>query len=211
MAHHVDTLILRPHLFGNVSIFPHSLGESAWKCLRRMNKTAKPSKFVASRILLRHIAQMTEVKSLTIGCYPSDDIRGFKSAAPFVHTAWSTVQLRLRILNLAIPLEVYSNSKIFTPNLVLESLEELTIVLRKAYNTTDDGQINTAIIPFINQHHKSLISLTIDIPEAKVDPSPFFNDLCRLPCVTKLSILHPVARLQPTDRTGIHIFLAKHA
>ena len=176
-----------------------------------MNKTAKPSKFVASPILLRHIAQMTEVKLLTIGCYPSDDIEGFKSAAPLVHAAWSTVQSRLRILNLTLPLEAYSNSKIFPPNLVLESMEELTVVLRKAYNTTDDGEIIAAIIPFINRHHKSLINLTIDTPDAKVDPSLLFNALCWFPRVTKLSILHPVARLQPTDHTGIDVFLAKHA
>ena len=211
VAHHVDTLILRPHLFGNASRFPHSIGESAWKCLRRMDKTAKPSKFVASRILLRHIAQMTEVKSLTIGCYPLDDVEGFKCAAPFVHTAWSTLQPRLRILNLALPLEAYSNSKIFPPNLVLELLEELTIVLRKVYHNTDDGEIITAVIPFINRHHKSLISLTIDTPEAKVNPSSLFNALCLFPRVTKLSILHPVACLRPTDRTGIDVFLAKHA
>ena len=211
-APHVGTLILRPHLFGNAtSRLPHSLGESAWKLSRRMNKTAKPSNFVASRILLRHIAKMTEVKSLTIGCYPSDDVEDFKSAAPFVHTAWSTLQSRLRILNLAIPLEAYSNSKILPPNLVLESLEELTIVLRKAYNTTDDGEIITAITPFINRHHKSIISLTIDTPEAKVDPSPLFNALCQFPRMSNLSILHPATRLQPTDRTGIDVFLAKHA
>jgi len=212
VAPHVGTLILRPHLFGNAaSRFPRSLRESAWKLSRRMNKTAKPSNFVASRILLRHIAKMTEVKSLTIGCYPLDDVEGFKSAAPFVHTAWSTLQSRLRILNLAIPLEAYSNSKIFPPNLVLESLEELMIVLRKAYNTTDDGEITSAIIPFINRHQKSLISLTIDTPDAKVDPSPLFNALCWFPRMAKLSILHPVARLRPTDHTGIDVFLAKHA
>jgi hypothetical protein len=173
-----------------------------------VNKTAKPSNFIASRILLRHIAQMTDVKSLTLGCYSSDAIEGFKSAALFVHTVWSTVQSQLRTLNLAIPLEAYSNSRIFPPSLVLESLEELTVVLRKAYNTTDDGEFISAIIPFINRHHKSLISLTIDTPDTKVDPSPLFNALCLFPRVTKLSILHPVARLQPT---GIDVFLAKHA
>ena len=176
-----------------------------------MNKTAKPSNFVASRIFLRRIAQMTEVKALTIGCYPSDDIEGFKSAASLVHTAWSMLQLRLRILNLAIPLEAYSNSKIFPPNLVLESLEDLTIILRKTYNTTDDGEIISSIIPFINRQHKSLISLTIDTPDGRVDPSFLFNALCRFPCMTKLSISHPVGRLRPTDGTGIDIFLAKHA
>ncbi|KIM42423.1 hypothetical protein M413DRAFT_27184 [Hebeloma cylindrosporum] len=176
-----------------------------------MNKTAKPSDFVASRILLRHIAQMTEVKSLTIGCYPSDDVEGFKAAASFVHTAWSSLRSRLRILNLAIPLEAYSISKIFPPGLVLESLEELTIVLRKAYNNTDDGEIIASIIPFINRQHKSLTSLTIDIPEAKVDPSPLFNALQRFPDMKKLSIVHPVDRLQPADRTGIDVFLEKHA
>jgi len=210
VAHHVDSLVLRPHLFGNsVSVFRFSrLEESAWKYLRRhMNKTAKPSNFVASRIFLRHIAQMTEVKSLTIGCYPSDDIEGFKSAAPFVRTAWSTLQSRLRILNLTIPLEAYSNSKIFPPKLVMGSLEELTIVLRKAYNTTDDGEIIASIVPFINRQHKSLISLTIDTPDGRVNPSPLFNALCRFPHLTKLSILH----LRFTDCSGIDVFLTKHA
>jgi len=108
-------------------------------------------------------------------------------------------------------LEAYSTSQIFPPDFVLESLEGLTIVLRTTYNTTNDGEIMPAIISFINRHHKFLISLTIDTPEAKVDPSPLFNALHQLPHLKKLSILHPVARLQPPALTGIDFFLKKHA
>ena len=202
----MDSLVLRPHLFGNSAFRFPRLEESAWKFLRRVNKTAKPSNFVASRIFLRHIAQMTEVKSLTIRCFPSDDIEGFKSALYFVRTAWSMLQSQLRILNLAIAVEAFSNSKIFPLNLAMRSLEELTIVLRKAYSTTDDGEIISSLIPFINQH-KSLISLAIDTPDGSVNPSPLFNALCQFPCLTRLSISH----LRFTDCSGIDVFLMKHA
>jgi hypothetical protein len=94
---------------------------------------------------------------------------------------------------------------------VLESLEGLTIVLRKAYKTTNDGEIMHGIISFINRQHKSLLSLTIDTPEATVNPSPLFNALYRFSHLKQLSILHPVAHLQPPDRTGIDVFLKKHA
>ncbi|KDR72654.1 hypothetical protein GALMADRAFT_73578 [Galerina marginata CBS 339.88] len=211
IAKRVQTLTLRPHLLPPVdSRKPATFfTEKLRNYIRQAGKPMKPSTNSVPQTLLRHITHMTEVASLTIGCYPSDDVQLFSKATSFVHTAFSTHGSRLLSLTLAIPLEAYSN--VLHSTAVFGSLEELEITLRVAYATTDYQKILPLIATFVNQHSGTLKSLSVDTPEAMVDPFQLFSNLHNLPRLRKLCICHPLDRLRPNCPTGIESFLIQHA
>ncbi|KDR78813.1 hypothetical protein GALMADRAFT_244391 [Galerina marginata CBS 339.88] len=205
VATRVRTLILRPHLFGkfmNTHIVPFA---------GRLNFVRQAGKHIKSSALLRHLTCMTEVTSLTIGCYPSDDLRMFNSTTLLIAAAWSAHGSRVRSLSLAIPLEAYP--KVLTAAPTFKSLEDLNITLRveHAIPIAIDETIFSLIISFIGLHAQSLHGLSVDIPRAAVNPFRFFHNLGQLPQLKRLSINLPLNRLRPGFLTGIDSFLRKQA
>ncbi|KDR72655.1 hypothetical protein GALMADRAFT_270615 [Galerina marginata CBS 339.88] len=206
VATRVRSLILRPYFLDDPLNNPKaSFGR---KMLTYVQQVGKP---IESSILVKQISCMTEVTSLTIGCYWWDDIRLFNSklAASLVTTALSIQRSRLRSLSLSIPLEAYPNIIATTP--VLESLEELSITLRVTHFTTVYEEIFSLIIKFIDRHSGTLHTLTVDTPHRRVAPFHFFNNLGQLPKLRKLTVHYPVNHLLPQHPTGIDAFLRNHA
>ena len=213
-AARVQTLTLRPHLFGRDMPVSRPLKGLSLKSVSRKasrlftrGKPANPSTALASN-LLQKITKMTNVTSVIVGCYTLDDCQMFKNASSFLDAAW-THSSQLRTLTLAIPLEAMAHILPSMPK--FDVLEELSLTLRFAYHNSEQDDILTHIAAFANRHASTLTKLSIDTPQPNVDPSSLYQALDLYPRLSSVSIAHPVERLEPQKSTGVDSFLAKRA
>ncbi len=189
---------------------------------RLYNLRITPSHFTGSRhnfngppgpldthLLLRKVTQMTNLTSLVVGCYPSDDWRSFNRAITFLDAAF-THSSHLQILTLDIPLESMKRVSFTIP--CFPVLEDLRISIRiESPKQSVHMDTMSEIAAFINRQSSTLIRLSIDICTTEIDPSPLFWGLNKLQKLTMVSIGRPVERLQPRHGGTIDIFLGKHA
>ena len=157
-------------------------------------------------LLLERMRHMTELTSLTISCQPFER---FKLATSIATTTLLTHGVRLRNLSLTIPLEYYPG--ILAAAQSVTTLEHLSVELRIAFQTTIFEELFPVLIEFIQRQSNSLQSLSVDTPHPIVDPFQFFRNLGLLPNLKKLSVLHPIDRLQTQYSPGLDIFLASHS
>lgn len=152
---------------------------------------------------------MTNLTSLVVGCYPSDDWQYFNRAITFVDAALSHSS-HLQALTLDVPLECME--RVFFNTHYFPVLEDLKVSIR-IESSNESVHINamSEIVSFINRQSSTLIRLSIDIPTISVEPSPLFYGLNKLLKLTMVSIGQPVERLQPGQIGSIDVFLDKHA
>ncbi|KAJ3510098.1 hypothetical protein NLJ89_g4867 [Agrocybe chaxingu] len=198
----VKRLILRPQCSG--TWLPGEDGrpqaESKWSLIKRY--MTKKTRYDAV-VVLRYIAELNELTSLALCCYPWDDWRLFKRSAPFVDAAFTAHGSRLRRIALNIPLEGLEGVLLLS----VPALEELHLTLRIVFLTTDPDTILPSLVDFIHRHSSSLNTLEVDTPKPLVNPSSLYRNLSQLPRLTKLSISHPLERFLSHESTGIDIFL----
>jgi len=213
-ASYVRKLVLRPHLFGGVL---HSKAMSYFARLynlpfhftrSRHNFNGPPGPLDA-HLLLHKVTQMTNLTSLLVGCYPSDNWRSFNRAITFLDAAF-TQSSHLQILTLDIPLE--SMARVFFSTPYFPVLEDLRISVRvESLNKLVHMDAMPEIATFINRQSSNLIRLSIDIFTTGVDPSPLFWSLNKLQKLAMISIGQPVERLQPGHGGTIDVFLGNYA
>ena len=184
-----------------------------WKSLKnRMRKRKEqqrpnglPSPTYAR--LLHKINQMTNLTSLTVGCYPSDDWRSFNKATAFLDAAWAHAS-RLRKLRLDLPLECIHAILSTIPH--LHDLEDFHISIRVESISATHTDTMTSLVTFINFQSSTLIRLAIDIPSLEIDPSPFFFGIQCLPKLVSVAIELPSELLQTQPNKAVDAFLTKH-
>ena len=222
VAKRVRNLELRPHLFALPSTMPLVLDDvppklqsPRWfKQLLQDILRSKPRRLSSSALLLHNISKMTAVTSLTIGCYPSDDVHLFKKAdsLAFIRLAWSAHASQLQTLTLSIPLEA-NDAVLKADPPFFDSLQTLNLTLRT--ESIEPIPVHTdilrPIVTFVDRHSQTLTRLSVDTPEATVNSYTLFSTLRDLTRLTELSICHPWDHLRPSIATGVDTFLSRHA
>lgn len=213
----VRTLALRPHLFGESMPTAGGLQFNRlsfmWKSLKnRMGKRKnQPSNNLPSPAsterLLRKINEMTNLTSLTVGCYPSDDWESFNKATAFLDAAWVHAS-RLRKLRLDLPLEC--NHAILPTIPHFHDLEDLYILIRVESISETHTDTLSRLVTFVNLHSSTLVRLAIDVPSLEIDPSPLFFGIQCLPKLVSVAIELPSDLLQTQPNKAVDAFLIKH-
>jgi hypothetical protein len=158
--------------------------------------------------LLRGITQMTNLRSLIVGCYPCDDWLSFNKSVAFLDMAWLHAS-QLRNLKLDVPLENMERILLTIPHFPV--LEDLSISIRIETTSFIHNNTMSKISAFINQQSSTLIRLAIDISTLKVDQALFFYGLSHLPKLIGVSIGQPIERLRTQPEGALDTFLVQHA
>lgn len=136
-------------------------------------------------------------------------IKQLESPSSFLTPGWLAFSATLRVLDLKIPLEVMEDVLPPFGKTVLTNLENLSmrIVIASLSTSVSPILVNT-VLPFINAHRLSIISLSFDMLEND-NISPLLAGIKHMSRLSSFSLKQPYQN-QDCDSSGLYHFLSEH-
>ena len=157
------------------------------------------------------IGNLTTLHELSLHMSGEDHvlIKRLESPSSFLTPGWLAFSATLRVLDLKIPLEVMEDVLPPFGKTVLTNLENLSmrIVIASLSTSVSPILVNT-VLPFINAHRLSIISLSFDMLEND-NISPLLAGIKHMSRLSSFSLKQPYQN-QDCDSSGLYHFLSEH-
>lgn len=174
----------------------------------RRPKTSTMDATLMSTSLPRIMMQLTHLRCLQVNISGMDHWYFRQYLQPFAKLfglGWSTFCSSLQSLDLKVPIE---NLVAVLPEGTIDNLETLSLQISRGDLRTTDDVILATLLPFLQAHHHSLRSLTLDSME-QTNLSPLLSETF-LPHLTCFKLVLPHIQRGDGDLSGMHRFFRKH-